>query len=379
MTNQSDALFLGIDAGGTNTSALLMRADGTVVGAGTAGPANHVSMGVEVARAAIAESVAKAFSGTGCNLTADTPDASVAPNALDAPVAPDAPTAASARIRSHMPVGAFPPIAAIALGSSGLEQPGDSYIARLLLPVALHQVPTVFDTDAIMALEGALGGRPGIVMAAGTGSIAIGRDQKGKRAYAGGWGWRAGDEGSGYWIGQRVLEAVFQAADGRRSPTLLTQAVLDTLRLAGCMELRDWVCAPQRVPADIAALAVTADTAAAQGDASANEILAAAAEQLALTVQAVAAALDMYGGYVSFTGGVFRSNRLRTLFTRLLTGDTSAYQVLSPALPPVAGAALHAWRLGKAMRMGLTTDAVWQVEVEQSVVAQLQQYFAWVR
>ena len=68
---------------------------------------------------------------------------------------------------------------------------------------------------------------PGVVVIAGTGSIAYGVSQRGVAARAGGWGPTLGDEGSGYWIGRRALAAVMRDADGRGPRTALTPLVLE--------------------------------------------------------------------------------------------------------------------------------------------------------
>lgn len=342
---RADECYLGIDAGGTKTMAVLIAADGTMIGVGEAGPANHVTVGIESARAAIVSAVEEALQGAG-----------------------------------RLPT-------AITLGSAGLEQPGDLQLAPQLLPSALCRMPIVFDTDAIIALEGALGGQAGVVVAAGTGSIAIGRDQLGKRVYAGGWGWRAGDEGSGYWIGQRVLAAIFRAADGRGPQTALESAVITMLGLPDCMALRNWVYADNRLPTDIAGLAPLVDTAAFQGDAVAQAILADAATELAVAALAVAKALHMQEGRVSYTGGLFGSSQLRKLFALRVQELQAGLVVVPPLLPPCGGAALHAWRLGQALRQQGLDNAVdngtdrsnelWRVAIPAYVVTNLRQSLDW--
>ena len=79
------------------------------------------------------------------------------------------------------------------------------------------------DTDA--ALAGAFAGRPGIVVIAGTGSGAAGRDGAGRTVRVGGHGFLLGDEGGGYWIGREAVRAALRAADGTGPPTALTELV----------------------------------------------------------------------------------------------------------------------------------------------------------
>ncbi|MEP6906258.1 MAG: BadF/BadG/BcrA/BcrD ATPase family protein, partial [Gemmatimonadales bacterium] len=84
----------------------------------------------------------------------------------------------------------------------------------------------VVDTDAAIALVDAFGDAPGIIVIAGTGSVAFGRANDGTRARCGGWGAVIGDEGSGAWLGRRALGVVAAAADGREGPTALTGSIL---------------------------------------------------------------------------------------------------------------------------------------------------------
>ena len=87
--------------------------------------------------------------------------------------------------------------------------------------------PVVVVNDALIALAAGAGDTPGIVIIAGTGSIAYGRNARRDAARSGGWGHIIGDEGSGYWIGREALSAVVRAVDGRGPSTRLTDDVLE--------------------------------------------------------------------------------------------------------------------------------------------------------
>jgi N-acetylglucosamine kinase-like BadF-type ATPase len=80
--------------------------------------------------------------------------------------------------------------------------------------------------DMLVAYDAAMHGGPGVVVIAGTGSIAYGRNEHNETARAGGWGSVISDEGSGYWIGRNAVSAVFRTFDSGRS-TVLTRQVLD--------------------------------------------------------------------------------------------------------------------------------------------------------
>ncbi|MFC7304519.1 N-acetylglucosamine kinase [Streptomyces monticola] len=118
-------------------------------------------------------------------------------------------------------------VVAVAVGAAGMATLGGDLRARL--PGALDEAFGVrrlaLAADGVTAYAGALGQRPGAVVAAGTGMIALGTDLREWRR-ADGWGHLLGDCGGGAWIGRAGLEAAMRAHDGRRggSPVLLARA-----------------------------------------------------------------------------------------------------------------------------------------------------------
>jgi N-acetylglucosamine kinase-like BadF-type ATPase len=107
-------------------------------------------------------------------------------------------------------------LTAAVVGAAGLASLGAGLRAEL--PGALAREFGVrrvaLAADAVTAYAGALGPRPGAVIAGGTGLIAIGTDLTGWRR-ADGWGHLLGDCGGGAWIGRAGLEAALRAHDGR--------------------------------------------------------------------------------------------------------------------------------------------------------------------
>ena len=90
------------------------------------------------------------------------------------------------------------------VGAAGAgRDPERSELAKALRAENLARHVEV-TTDVELALAGAFESGPGIVVSAGTGSVAVGRDQSGKRHRIGGYGWQMGDEGSGYAIGRAM-------------------------------------------------------------------------------------------------------------------------------------------------------------------------------
>ncbi|AEW93219.1 MULTISPECIES: N-acetylglucosamine kinase [Streptomycetaceae] len=111
-----------------------------------------------------------------------------------------------------------PRIAAATIGAAGLASLGTAVRERL--PAALRNGLGVgrlaLAADAVTAYAGALGVRRGVVVAAGTGLVALGAEPGGGGwRRADGWGHLLGDCGGGAWIGRAGLEAALRAHDGR--------------------------------------------------------------------------------------------------------------------------------------------------------------------
>lgn len=164
-------------------------------------------------------------------------------------------------------------------------------------------------TDVEAAFHDAFPKGPGVLLIAGTGSIAWGRAENGREGRAGGWGHHIGDEGSGYAIGLDALRAVVRDADGRGPKTALSEAILEHLGVSAADDLVRWTAAAQR--ADLAALAPVVATVATAGDAAAREIVEHAVEELAHDVLAVLEKLGPWRvlPHVALAGGLLRAGR----------------------------------------------------------------------
>ena len=245
---------LGIDAGGTKTTAFLADADGHVVGEGRAGGANLQAHGeLEVEK--VLHGVIDLALG-------------------DRPVMP----------------------AAVCLGLAGVDRKDDAQVVRDIMKRLGFRSHTLIVNDALIALVAGSGGiGPGIVLVSGTGSIAYGVNRRGVAARAGGWGSSLGDEGSGYWIGRRALVAVVRDADGRGPQTALTPLVLEHFGLSRPEQLVAEIYDNVSGRRAIASLGATVERARAEGDPVAIEILRDAATELAMAASSVITRLDMRG------------------------------------------------------------------------------------
>jgi N-acetylglucosamine kinase-like BadF-type ATPase len=198
--------------------------------------------------------------------------------------------------------------AAVCLGMAGVDRPHDEEAVRQMVGRLGFDGIVRVENDALIALVAGSPGRLGIVILAGTGSIAYGIDPHGAIARAGGFGSLLGDEGSGYWLGNQALRAVVRAADGRGPATRLTALVFEALSVGAVSDLVPLVYEQRLARSAVAALAGCLEKARAQGDAVAVELLARAAHELALAGQAVARKLAFTKPHpVVLAGGVFQA------------------------------------------------------------------------
>ncbi|MDF6022630.1 BadF/BadG/BcrA/BcrD ATPase family protein [Streptomyces sp. JH34] len=230
-------------------------------------------------------------------------------------------------------------VAAAAVGAAGMATLGGQL--RAVLPQALadslgvHRVALA--ADAVTAYAGALGGRPGAVVAGGTGMIALGTDLTSWRR-ADGWGHLLGDSGGGAWIGRAGLDAAMRAHDGRRggSPALLArleETFGPATGLPGLLYPRT------DRPALLASFAPEVGACAADDEVAAR-ILREAAGHVAEAAAAVCPRPtgSRPGGYdIALTGGLFRMGAplLEPLHREL------ARQVPQARVVPAEGDPLH--------------------------------------
>lgn len=210
---------------------------------------------------------------------------------------------------------------------------------RNAVAAAFGRIPQRVLNDVDAAHIGAFAGGAGILILSGTGSMAWARDDAGQSHRVGGWGEAIGDEGSGHWIGRRVLGLVSQSIDGRAPPTPLVDAVFRHLgldRSEPINGLEGWVSRLRSPRAEIAALAPIASSLAEAGDPDAVAIIEQAAEELARHVQAIARIADIPVTW-SYAGGAFGGRVLREAVAARIGSPPQP-----PLLPPIGGALLAA-------------------------------------
>ena len=289
---------LGIDAGGTKTICLL--ADGLSVVAESRGPGSNLPAGAAGVTEAVLRDVITAVLG-------------------------DPPR----------------PLAAICIGMAGVDRPHEADQVRVILARLDDRAQLLVVNDALIALEaGAPGGGPSVVLIAGTGSIAYGRDGRGRAARAGGWGAILGDEGSGYWLGRQALRAVMRASDQRGPATALAPLILEHYQVTHAKDLVQHIYYGDPRPSAIAALSGLVQSAAEARDEVALDLIEIGGSDLAETAVSVARRLGLDACPVILAGGVFHAvPRLRdavaAALSRLMPGATPRALEVEPALGAV--------------------------------------------
>ena len=191
--------------------------------------------------------------------------------------------------------------------------------------------------DVQIALQGALAGEDGIVVIAGTGSIAFSyHDGITKRC--GGWGYQLGDEGSAYWIGKQLLKKYCQQVDGRLEKTLLYDMVKEKCQLVEDYDMISYRHQLQNERKDIASLAVINYELAKLNEQNAMMIYDEAAKYLASIIKPLITDFST-NVEISYIGGVFRS---ADYILNPLKEELSQYhcKIVSPRYPPEYGAYL---------------------------------------
>ena len=291
-TMAEPALLAGFDAGQTHTRCRLSDLQGRVLAEGEGSGVSHLhsATGPEKFQAALASSLAAARQG------------------LDP------------ELRQHQP-----PLAAAAIGASGIEQHSPSQALGTRLAQELLGIEAVLvGGDESTALAGAFGGGAGIVLISGTGSICVGRNGQGQLHRCGGWGWLLDGGGSAMDIGRDGLALSLRMADGRLRETPLKALLWQALGVQHSHQLKALVVDPNFGAAGFARLAPLVSAQAAGGDPQALAIIERAGEELAMLVEGVAKGLGLEQPPLCCLGGAI---------THLAPLQRSFQRVLAERLP----------------------------------------------
>jgi N-acetylglucosamine kinase-like BadF-type ATPase len=316
---------VGIDGGGTKTTAAIVGEDAVQVASATSGPANRRSAGMESASANIAEAVMEALQKASFRLDA---------------------------------------IAGICMCLAGFDTDLDLPVPQRALRILNFNGPAIFENDVVGAWAGATEVNPGIVAIGGTGATALGMNARGEFWRADGWDTLLGDQGSGYAVGLAAIRAAMSMLDGRVPPTPLVHALGQAYGVQTAEDMRRLVDSTPFGKYEVASFARHVSEAAAAGDTLARAILRQAGEALAGNVAAVVRILGMRNEAfpLSTVGSVIRDDPWVTEpFEAAVKAIAPQATIRTPLHPPEMGAALlcfkrladddlGSWTLGSGKR-----------------------------
>jgi glucosamine kinase len=290
-------IFLGIDGGGSQT-ACAIGDETSLLGSGSGDGSNVIRVGEAQARKSLASAIHQAC--------------------------------AAAKITPKQ-------IKRTCIGVAGGARPETTEIVRRILSELVSGEIEVVG-DMVIAMEAASDGGPGVVVIAGTGSIAYGRNAAGQMARAGGWGFAISDEGSGHWIGRAAVTTVMRVCDEGQNGGLLE----NIMKVWGVITREQMIVVSNASPPpDFAGLFPAVLAAADAGDPSAHDILARAGVELATLARIVISRLfaDADTAPVAMSGGVFRNSALvRQVFYNRLRLECPNAVVNLNLVDPVKGA-----------------------------------------
>ncbi len=295
--------IIGIDGGGTNTIGILATSSGKCIAKFQAGPSNYHVVGTKQTHGVLKDVI----------------------------------TNLSKHIK-NMPNSSIH----FCIGMAGLGRDEDKKVIGQVCDDIGIEKKRILTHDAHIALVGGTGKQEGVIVISGTGSIVYGIDRHGKEARAGGWGYLLGDEGSGYDIAIKGLQAVVRAADKRDKPTQLTDMILNKLKLNQPSDLVRWIYAAERD--EIAQLSQIVFETTKTGDLRAEKIINDASSELACAVETVVSQLEFTHpfGIVLSGGNLTHQNILADKLGRWIEKSIIGGSVIFPKYDPAYGAVLLA-------------------------------------
>lgn len=301
-------LVVGVDGGGSRTRVILADAHGTVLarveGGASAIKSGHEGVAADVIKSLIGDALAKAE-------------------------------------RTDV----RPAVCVVGVAGAGQERAAQALWSALAQRRIADDVSV--QADATIAMDDAFGDSAGVLLIAGTGSVAFSRGPDGRLERCGGWGPNVGDEGSAAWLGKRALSVVSAAHDGREPETALTGAILTALELEALEDIIPW--ASEATASAYALLAPVVAQVAATGDLRANALISFCVEELALHVRTLARRCfsdERAAIPVAFAGGLLsRGSLVRKRLEQRLKSAVPGATVRSDEVDAARGAVRRARRL----------------------------------
>ncbi len=303
--------FLGVDAGGSKTRAVVMDENSQIKAEAFGGPANYHNIGLDEVKQNVLRTIENALS--------------------------------KAFLKEST-------ITWCGIGITALDTPKD--FIRLQETLTSDQLGwlknkiTLVNDTKIGLYSGTL--PPGIVVICGTGSNVYGKNAHGDEALAGNWGYFLGDNGSGFVLAKRMFQTVVEAYEGIAEATILTEKLGQKIGVASPEDISDWYNETQptvHMVSDFAPLVI--ETAEA-GDDVARELVESTIAVHGKALMSVVKRLKMEDEYIRvvIVGGLFESRFFRAVFEGHVTALLKRVRIVKPLVSPAVGAAIlakHEW------------------------------------
>lgn len=294
-------LTAGIDAGGSKTECIIVDSKAKkIITRAEAGPANYQVVGLKKACQEIKNALEEAKAKAGISK-----------------------------------------VSALGLGIAGAGRENDKIKLRKELSKILECEDFFLTDDAQIALLGATGAEAGIVLIAGTGSIAYGLTKADTKIRSGGWGPLIGDEGSGFWIALEAIKRAVKASENRAKKTKLEESIINYFDFNTLQELIPFIYERELPRREIASLTPRVMELAEMGDCVAEEIINEAVSELALLVSSLAARLDYQVDKIFTVGGLFKNRYFLNTFEAYLIENYNL-KTLRPRFSAAYGAVFFA-------------------------------------
>ncbi len=297
-------IFIGIDGGGTKTECLVTEENFKTLYTSVHKPTNLTSLGTAAVSQIITEIVEESFS----KISRD----EISEVSIVAGLAGAGRIDECEKLKNHL-----------------LQSLSNRYRKKFFISIV---------TDAVIALEGALSGRAGAILIAGTGSILFGKDVNDNFFRVGGFGKILGDEGGGYSIGRKALQFFSHTLDGRKTKSQLDKLISDTFHISDSNTLIKKVYSGNIEIQELAPLVIKA---AEENNIDAIKILEVESDELIKHIQAFLDLLKSKTMEISFIGSLISTeNFYSTLLKEKIKNHFPHIKILNAEHPPEYGAIL---------------------------------------
>lgn len=301
--------FLGLDAGGTKTAAVIIDETSKVIAEARGGPANYHNIGIDQVHKNVYRTIENVLS--------------------------------KAFLKEEQ-------INWITIGISACDTPLDR--ERLFKTFTTGEMKsfvnklTVVNDTKIALYSGTM--PPGIVVICGTGCNVYGKNKQGVGAMAGNWGTFLGDRGSGYNLAQRLFQTVVAFYDNIGESTRLTAKLEGKLKVTSPKDIMDWYNNNKPSVHEISDFAPLVLESAEEGDEVARQLVDETVSELGKALVAVVKKLQMENESIRvvISGGLFESKFFRALFEGHVTALIKHVRIVKPLVTATVGAAIMAKR-----------------------------------